>query len=165
VDEWDALVTDTGPLISLEVLPDGFAWIRRHLQILFIPPAVLEEFAFPYGGPERCLSETGLKQVSVVRRPRADALRRLRSYEMLDQGERHAIALAKEVQAPLLIEERAGRRVAQAVGVESTGIAGLIDRARQQGALSFSEARERWQILLDEHRIPEKLYRALVQPE
>ena len=37
------VVSDTGPLISLERLTDGFAFIRRLYDQIVIPPAVLEE--------------------------------------------------------------------------------------------------------------------------
>ncbi|PSQ97625.1 MAG: hypothetical protein BRD55_01795 [Bacteroidetes bacterium SW_9_63_38] len=101
-------------------------------------------------GGQQCLNETGLQHIGVVQPPEAHVLKRLRRYgDSLDEGENHATALAKERDVPLLIEERAGRRAARALGGESTGVAGLIDRARQQGDLSFSEARDRWRILLD----------------
>lgn len=35
--------SDTGPLITLEKLPDGYRFIRRLYDKIVIPPAVLEE--------------------------------------------------------------------------------------------------------------------------
>lgn len=82
---------------------------------------------------------------------------------MLDEGEQDAIALARELEIPLLIEERAGRRVARKLGCNVSGIAGLIDRAREEHLLSPAEAKRMWRILLAENRIPESLYESLVQ--
>jgi predicted nucleic acid-binding protein len=55
--------------------------------------------------------------------------------------------------------------VAKSLGCEVSGIAGLIDRARQDDFLSFEEATEMWRILLKKNRISESLYQSLVQNE
>jgi uncharacterized protein len=51
----------------------------------------------------------------------------------LDLGEAEVIALALEVEAPLvLIDEQTGRQVAKSVGLNVTGSVGLLIRAKQQ---------------------------------
>ncbi len=45
-------VADTGPLISLEKLPDGFALLKRSLSRLYLPLEVLEELQAGYSGTD-----------------------------------------------------------------------------------------------------------------
>jgi predicted nucleic acid-binding protein len=159
-------VSDTGPLISLESPPTGFQWIRSVLDRLIIPPTVLDEAAHPYGGRQAFLEDTGLRRLIDVRRPETRSKADPGSgWHVLNEGEQEAISLARELEYPLLIEETAGRRVAKSLGCEVSGIAGLIDRARQDDFLSFAEATEMWRILLKKNRISESLYQSLVQDE
>jgi predicted nucleic acid-binding protein len=159
-------VSDTGPLISLESPPTGFQWIRSVLDRLIIPPTVLDEAAHPYEERQAFLEEAGLRRLIDVRRPETRSKADPGSgWHVLDEGEQEAISLARELEYPLLIEETAGRRVAKSLGCEVSGIAGLIDRARQDDFLSFAEATEMWRILLKKNRISESLYQSLVQDE
>jgi len=166
VEGWDVLVSDTGPLISLESPPTGFQWIRSVLDRLIIPPTVLDEAAHPYEERQAFLEEAGLRRLIDVRRPETRSKADPGSgWHVLDEGEQEAISLARELEYPLLIEETAGRRVAKSLGCEVSGIAGLIDRARQDDFLSFAEATEMWRILLKKNRISESLYQSPVQNE
>jgi hypothetical protein len=166
VEGWDVLVSGTGPLISLESLPTGFQWIRSVLDRLIIPPTVLDEAAHPYEERQAFLEEAGLRRLIDVRRPETRSKADPGSgWHVLDEGEQEAISLARELEYPLLIEETAGRRVAKSLGCEVSGIAGLIDRARQDDFLSFAEATEMWRILLKKNRISESLYQSPVQNE
>lgn len=52
----------------------------------------------------------------------------------LDEGESHAIALAREVNADYLaIDEKAGRAVAQQYGFKTIGLIGILIRAKDLG--------------------------------
>ncbi|MCS3749357.1 putative nucleic acid-binding protein [Salinibacter ruber] len=159
-------MSDTGPLISLESPPTGFQWIRSVLDRLIIPPTVLDEAAHPYEERQAFLEEAGLRRLIDVRRPETRSKADPGSgWHVLDEGEQEAISLARELEYPLLIEETAGRRVAKSLRCEVSGIAGLIDRARQDDFLSFAEATEMWRILLKKNRISESLYQSLVQDD
>lgn len=101
---WNVLVSDTGPLISLEKLPRGFEWVCSLLDQLLVPSAVRDEFAAPYGGRTQCLEKTGLRDLVVVRNPGPDALAHPEFDEdVLDEGEQQAIALAVELDCPYLL--------------------------------------------------------------
>ncbi|WP_162890541.1 hypothetical protein [Salinibacter ruber] len=108
MEGWDVLVSDTGPLISLESLPTGFQWIRSVLDRLIIPPTVLDEAAHPYEERQAFLEEAGLRRLIDVRRPETRSKADPGSgWHVLDEGEQEAISLARELEYPLLIEETA----------------------------------------------------------
>jgi hypothetical protein len=53
----------------------------------------------------------------------------------LQLAEAEAIVLAQEFNAQLLIDERAGRLVADRLGIAHLGVIGLLVRAKQKGIL------------------------------
>ena len=55
----------------------------------------------------------------------------------LDEGEAEAIALALEIDADiLLIDERKGRQIAKSLGLEITGILGILLQSKKAGHIS-----------------------------
>lgn len=54
----------------------------------------------------------------------------------LDPGELAAISLAKELAVPLLIDERLGRQIAKAQGLEIIGAIGVLERAADLGIIT-----------------------------
>lgn len=82
--------------------------------------------------------------------------------EGLDAGEKAAIALADVLQADLLlIDERAGVRVARQKGLRVTGTLGVLDLAAERGLVDYAEAMQRLQRTTF-HR-PEALLKALLK--
>ena len=61
------IVSDTGPLISLEKLTDGFRFIRTLYDQIIVPPAVLEEVAFHEDHPGAYLERHGIVDLVEVR--------------------------------------------------------------------------------------------------
>jgi predicted nucleic acid-binding protein len=57
-------------------------------------------------------------------------------FPTLDAGESAAIALALELHAPLMIDERDGRIIARARGLEVIGAIGVLERAADQGLIA-----------------------------
>jgi predicted nucleic acid-binding protein len=82
--------------------------------------------------------------------------------ERLHEGETQAIQLALELQLPLLIEETVGRRVAQSVGLQISGIAGQIIKAFRQSIIAAADAQDKLSELLRAGRINRKIYEALL---
>ncbi|MGH7961694.1 MAG: hypothetical protein ACRERD_07675, partial [Candidatus Binatia bacterium] len=82
--------------------------------------------------------------------------------ERLHEGETQAIRLALELQLPLLIEETVGRRVAQSMGIQISGIAGQVLKAVRQGSISATAGQDKLSELLRAGRINRKIYDALL---
>jgi predicted nucleic acid-binding protein len=155
------IVSNTGPLISLEKLAQGYAFIRRLYDKVLIPPAVLEEVAVgQFATPEDYLQHYGISdliEVRMVSQPHA-----LPEAERLHEGETQAIQLALELQLPLLIEETVGRRVAQSVGLQISGIAGQVLKALRQDIIAATVAQDKLNELLRGGRINRRIYEALL---
>jgi predicted nucleic acid-binding protein len=131
------VVSDTGPLISFERIPGGFAIMRRIVRIVIIPPQVLEELqsGFPLGADY--LTRHGIGdfiRVEPAPPPPPAVL-------TLDTGERYAISLAVARNLPLLVEDRKARLIADRLGLKSTGALGMILAACETGRLSTMEAK------------------------
>jgi predicted nucleic acid-binding protein len=154
------VVSDTGPLISLEKLGNGFHILRLLYDRLLIAPSVLAEVIHGQFVDEHAYMEhygiSDFLEVAEIQDQRA-----LPGSELLDSGETDAIRLALERNLPLLIEEEAGRLVAQQTGLHISGIAGQILKAFRAGAISMGEAQERLGELFAGGRINKKIYEAL----
>lgn len=155
------VVSNIGPLISLEKLGDGYVFIRKLYDKLLIPPAVLAEVAEGQcDSPQAYLHHYGIADLVEVRA--AAQHPELPETKRLHEGERQAIYLALEQRLPLLIEETVGRRVAQRVGVPISGIAGQVMAAFRQEIVSAAEASSKLGELFQTGRINRKIYEALV---
>ena len=118
------VVSDTSPLTALITI--GRADL---LHLLFgrvlIPPAVREELL-----REHPVLPRWLEVVTPTTIPSAVMAARL------DAGETQSIALALELRAEaVLMDERLGRRVAQALGLRTTGVLGCLILAKRDGHL------------------------------
>lgn len=125
------IVADTGPLIALarleqlELLPALFS------QVLLTPMILAECEARPDRGE-------GLAIRAAVDAGRFDLAAPSVDLPVwgLDPGETSAIALALAKDAGVLIDDKAGRRVAHHLGVAVIGTAGLLVLAKRKGHLS-----------------------------
>jgi predicted nucleic acid-binding protein len=152
-------VADTGPLISFERIPDGFLLLRRLVKGIVVPPEVVEELAAGSVPTANYLMQHGIADlVCVEHAPPCPA-----AAAGLHAGEAAAIALALAKKLPLLIEERQGRQVAAALGVETTGSVGLLLYACNTRIITKDDAEGYAQALLQGKRINRKLFEALVR--
>ena len=153
------VVSDTGPLITLEKLPDGYRFIRILYNKIIVPPSVLAELVQgQFKSIEAYLDHYGIHdliEVIEVESKQEYAL------ELLDQGERDAILLALEQKLPLLIEEEVGRAAAQRLGLKISGIAGQILRAFRNSSIDAEEAEKKLGVLYKAGRINKKIYEGL----
>lgn len=161
MSEDQQIVSNTGPLISLEKMNHGYEFIRRLYTTLIIPPAVLAEVAADqFEVPQAYLEHYEIVDLIEIREVTRHS--QLPEMDRLHPGEIEAIQLALDLQLPLLIEETAGRRVAQQVGLRISGIAGQIIKAFRQDLLSATESRSHLGALFQTGRINRKIYDTLI---
>lgn len=105
---------------QIEILPQLFGQVM-------VPQAVFLELQnFTAFDITSTLNATWLKVKEV-----GDAERIVKLREVLDAGESEAIILATELQADLLIiDEAKGRKIASAMGINLTGLLGVLLRAK-----------------------------------
>jgi len=137
------VVADTSPLHYLvliqhdAVLPALYEWVA-------IPPAVLADLQHSRTPDPVRAWVTNRPAWLEVRRPRQalDA----RQFPRLGAGEREAIALAWELQAPLLlIDDADGRAEAERYALIATGTLGILETAAIHGLVDLPGALTRLQ--------------------
>jgi predicted nucleic acid-binding protein len=155
------IVSDTGPLISLEKLNGGYNFISQLYDKIIVPQVVLEEVAQgQFENSQAYLHHYDVTELIEVREPSYNLV--LPEIELLHLGEIQAIRLAFELNTTLLIEETAGRRVANQLCVHISGIAGQVVKAFRQDIISAEEARNKLNELLKAGRINYNIHDALV---
>lgn len=126
------LVADSGPLIALARL--GLLALPRQLFAeVLVTATVWDEVT---GAPERSehadlLVARQQGWLAVVEDP--SVVPAVFNDPRLDDGERSALALSLARDCDVLIDERRGRLVAEAAGLNVVGTLGLLVRARQLG--------------------------------
>lgn len=127
------LVVDTGPLIALSkasllhLLSAMFGGIR-------IPDAVASELQLSSGRPDALQLKLFIEQNRFFRIQNASSVPP-QLVAMLDTGEAEAIALAAELGAVLLIDEKKGRTVAFQENVPIIGTGRLLLAAQKRGLI------------------------------
>ena len=124
------VVSDTSPISSL--LQIGQIELLRHLYTtVTIPVEVNRELSVL---PEQTAALQKLDWIIVAKATQVTLVNELR--QQVDPGEAEAIALALELNAhALIIDERRGRELARAYGVERVGVLGILVQAKQKGYL------------------------------
>lgn len=154
-------VADTGALVSLEKISDGFVFIRQIYDKIYVPPQVLTEAAYHYSSASAYLEDHNITDFIVVEKTKEapNFLRRL------DLGERYAISLAIQKNEVLLIEEFKGAREAVDQGVSVSGISGQVVLAYRENIVTRDEAIFLLQELCHHSRISLSLYEHILEEE
>jgi len=126
------VVSDTSPLHYL-ILCDAEEILPRLFESVVLPPVVFQELQQP-NTPERVRQWTNnLPSWIRVQKPTT-----LNPDLDVDAGELEAICLAQEIRAAaVLMDDRAGRIVAQSCGLAVVGTVGLLERASERGLVDF----------------------------
>ncbi len=155
------IVSNTGPIISLEKLRDGFNFIHKLYEKIILPPAVLQELSQgDFTSPLEYLRHFKIEDLIEIKP--VQNICSIYEIERLDEGEKQAISLAIELNLPLLIEETIGRRLAISAGVHISGIAGQTMKAYKEKIIADFEAKAKLQELLDAGRINRRIYDKLM---
>lgn len=127
------VVSNTSPIINLAMV--GHLDLLEHLYgSILIPDAVYHEIVVLGAGLPGAVevqTESWFQRQTVTD---TALLARLRAG--LDEGEAETLTLASEVKADLLLlDERAARRQASSLGLNSTGLLGILLAAKRAGHL------------------------------
>lgn len=127
------IVSDSSPLIALLNI-NKIELLRTVFDSIIIPQKVaLEvEYGEKENSPWFALKQTKFIQIQEVNQDNQLAILKLQ----LDAGESEAILLAKKHALRLLIDERAGRNIAQDMGLEIIGLVGVLYALKQSGKIS-----------------------------
>ncbi len=142
------IISDSTALIVLFDL-DRVELLENLFEVVYITPIVLEEISFKYP----------------VVLPPFMKVERLKDNELfnslkihLDLGESEAIALAKEKNLSLIIDEKKGRKIAKTMGLKVIGLLGVVYLNVKKGFLTKREASEFMESAIDNgYRISKKM--------
>jgi len=124
------IISDSTALIILFDLK-RVELLENLFEELYITPIVLEEISVKYP----IVLPPFMKVVKLKNNELFDSLTKL-----LDLGESEAIALAKEQNLPLIMDEKKGRKIAKGMGLDVIGLLGVVYLNVKKGFLSKDEA-------------------------
>ena len=125
------MVSDSGPIIAFSRI-GRLDILRRLFGQVIVPNAVHNELVVR--GRGRPGSDEVTRSTWIQRRA-TGSLDELEGLSRLHEGEREAIALAHELEVPLLIDERRGRQAALDMGVVVIGSLSILAGARREGII------------------------------
>ena len=128
------VVADSGP-ISYLTLIDALHVLPSLFDRVILPQAVHEELLDPDAPPAVIAFARALPPWAEVR-----SAQRVELEGILDSGEAEAIALATELDALVLLDERDGRRAAVRLGLRVAGTVGILEKAASQDLIVLEEA-------------------------
>lgn len=130
------VISNTSPLLNLAII-NRLHLIREQFTEITIPSVVLKELRIDENIPGSPQLREGYEADWIkVKAVENQAFVQLLKRE-LDEGEAEAIALGIELKADLvLLDERDGRKIARSLGLNITGVLGIILRGWQQGNIS-----------------------------
>jgi uncharacterized protein len=154
-----AIVSDTTALIVLAA-QDRLDLLGACFAQVLLPQAVYREWRAGDAGLDQTLARLTFFQILSV--DDSDLLEELRA--MLDPGEAEALALARQRELPLLVDEKKGRTLARMMGIPVLGLVGVLLLAVRRGILDPPTARAILDAARDcGFRLSDALYQAFVQ--
>ncbi len=129
------VVADTGPLIAL-ALVKMLPILPRLFSLIYVPDGVVLEATQDPVKPGAQEIQRALEQGCIVRKSVEISGAYMDLIELLDQGEAEALALAEQIKAIALIDERRGRNIANKRGITVTGTAAVLIKAKNAGEIT-----------------------------
>lgn len=126
------VVSNTSPINNLASV-NQLGLLQQLYENIIIPEAVYQELTtVPVSGSQEVQTLSWFKKQNITNTKLVKNL----NLE-LDRGEAEAITLALEINAELLlIDERLGRIVASRLGIEFTGVLGVLLEAKSKGLIA-----------------------------
>lgn len=124
------IVADSSPLITLLNIGQ-FELLTKLFDHIIVPPMVAEEVGRGEGSDSVWFD---MQASGFIRTTRLQPDQRLAVLLLqIDPGESEAILLADQLKLPLLIDDKAGRKMASLMGVKITGLVGVLGALKKQG--------------------------------
>ncbi len=128
------IVADASPLIALAKL-EKLELLHELFSDLHVPETVLLEVTVAQSRTDARLLKSYIAANftvhSTLENPFTQEIGRI-----LDDGEIQALALARQLDCGVLIDELRGRKVAQRYDIKTVGVLGLLMQSKQQGLVS-----------------------------
>jgi hypothetical protein len=135
----ELIVADSSPLITLLNI-GRFNLLGKLFTHIIVPSMVAEEVG--RGETSDSVWFT-MQQSGFVRLVILPADQRLSVLLLqIDPGESEAILLADQLKLPLLIDDKAGRKMASLMGLKITGLVGILGALKKQGEITSTEMPE-----------------------
>jgi len=150
-------VTNSTPLIVLSKI-NQLDLLKDYFGEIYIPEEVYDEVVRRGGnqaGSSEVASCTWIKVEPVKNRMAVETLSLT-----LDKGEAEAIVLSKEKESLLIIDDGAGRKTAELLGVKITGTIGILLLASKDGKLSLRKTMD--ELKSAGFRLSEKEYKRIL---
>lgn len=130
------VVSNTSPLLNLAII-DRLSLVQQQFTEVYIPTAVKAELRINESLPGSHALRKAIEDGWILEQTVNDsALVKLLRRD-LDLGEAEAIALGLELGAEwILLDEREGRKIARSLGLNITGILGILLQGWRLGELS-----------------------------
>lgn len=149
------IISDTSSLIILTKL-ERLALLGYLFEKVFIPKRVEQELAIKEDDVHQAIINNPLFEI--VECKDTELLKLLD--DVLDYGESEALALAKEMQLILLIDEKKGRKTAKNMGIKIIGFLGVLLLNYRHGKINKDEIEDiLYQTNNLDFRLSEKLKR------
>jgi uncharacterized protein len=129
------VVADTGPLIALALL-DLLPVLSRLFSTIYVPDGVICEATHDVTRPGARAILNAVENNHIVCQSITISDAYLDLAELLDKGEAEALALAEQLDAIALVDERRGRKVAIRRGIALTGTAAVLIKAKRAGEIA-----------------------------
>ncbi len=127
------VISNTSPLYYLHRI-EQLSILRELYGHVWVTPQVVEELR---AGADQGLSVPEVNRIEWIKVRAVTVPRMLELISDLGKGEASILALAMEIENPLLIVDDAlGRRIASAQAIALTGTVGVLIKAKQVGILS-----------------------------
>lgn len=130
------IVADSSPLITLLNI-GRIELLTKLFTHIIVPPMVAQEVE---RGEKPDSIWFSLQQAGFIRTTALQTDQQMAVLLLqLDPGESEAILLADQLKLPLLIDEKAGRKMATLMGLHITGLVGVLGALKHQGYISSQQ--------------------------
>ena len=128
------IVADASPLIALAKL-DRLDLLNALFSTLHVPDTVYTEVTVDQSRSDARLLKVFLAEYSTSHVEIENSFTQEIS-QVLDAGEIQALALSRELNCGVLMEELRGRKVAQRYDIQTVGILGLLMQGKRMGLIN-----------------------------